>query len=99
MLLHGGEMAEWTEALLFAAQRSELVSKVVKPALSEGRWVLSDRCFFSSLAYQGAARGLGVGRVWSINRPALDGVLPDPGGVAWTRITGSVCPARKNGTG
>lgn len=77
MLLHGGEMAEWTEALLFAAQRSELVSKVVKPALSEGRWVLSDRCVFSSLAYQGAARGLGVGQVWSVNGPALDGVLPD----------------------
>lgn len=77
MLLHGGDMADWTEALLFAAQRSELISKVVKPALSEGRWVLSDRCFFSSLAYQGSARGLGVGRVWSVNSPALDGVLPD----------------------
>jgi dTMP kinase len=77
MLLHGGDMAEWTEALLFAAQRSELLNKVVKPALSEGSWVLSDRCIYSSLAYQGAARGLGVSRVWSVNAPAMHGMLPD----------------------
>ena len=77
ILLHGADMADWTEALLFAAQRSELISKVVKPALSEGHWVLSDRCFFSSLAYQGSARGLGFDQVWGVNRPALDGVLPD----------------------
>lgn len=77
MLLHGRDMAGWTEALLFAAQRSELIDKVVRPALSRGCWVLSDRCYHSSLAYQGAARGLGVERVWSVNAPALDGVLPD----------------------
>lgn len=77
MLLHGDDMADWTEALLFAAQRSELVAQVVRPALSQGRWVLSDRCFYSSLAYQGYARGLGVSKVWSVNEAALDGTLPD----------------------
>ena len=77
LLLHGDDMADWTEALLFAAQRSELVTRVIRPALSQGKWVLSDRCFYSSLAYQGYARGLGVSRVWSVNAPALGGTLPD----------------------
>lgn len=77
LLLHGEDMADWTEALLFAAQRSELVDRVIRPALSEGKWVLSDRCFYSSLAYQGYARGLGVSRVWAVNAAALGGTLPD----------------------
>lgn len=77
LLLHGEDMADWTEALLFAAQRSELVTRVIRPALSEGKWVLSDRSFYSSLAYQGHARGLGVSRVWSVNAAALGGTLPD----------------------
>ena len=77
MLLHGDDMAGWTEALLFAAQRSELMTRVVRPALSQGKWVLSDRCFLSSLAYQGCARGLGVDQVWSINAAALGATVPD----------------------
>lgn len=77
MLLHGDDMADWTEALLFAAQRSELIARVVRPSLCNGKWVLSDRSFISSLAYQGYARGLGVGPVLAINAPALDQTLPD----------------------
>lgn len=65
------------EALVFAAARAELVAEVVRPALDAGSWVVSDRFVDSSLAYQGAARGLGIDVVWALNEPALDGCVPD----------------------
>lgn len=43
-----------TEAMLYMAARHELLTKVVRPALNKGLDVISDRCFYSSLAYQGA---------------------------------------------
>ena len=54
------ERTPWTEALLFAAARAELCREVIGPALEAGRTVVCDRFRDSSLAYQGAARGLGV---------------------------------------
>jgi dTMP kinase len=66
-----------SEALLFAAARAELVARVIRPALEEGRVVVSDRFLDSSLAYQGAARGLGVEEVEAINRFATGGLVPD----------------------
>src|SRR4051812_33661502 len=61
------------EALMFAAARAELVAQVIRPALGEGRVVVSDRFLDSSLAYQGVARGLGVDDVEQINRFATSG--------------------------
>ena len=58
------------EALLFAVDRVEHFEKDVKPALKEGKVVVSDRCFYSSLAYQGAA-GLDLEWIEEINRFAL----------------------------
>jgi dTMP kinase len=66
-----------TEALLFAAARAELVSEVIKPALDDGKIVISDRFLDSSLAYQGGARGLGVEEVERVNQFATAGVRPD----------------------
>src|SRR5918998_4113588 len=65
------------EALLFAAARAEIVSNVIRPALADGKVVVSDRFLDSSLAYQGGARGLGVEEVERINRFATGGLVPD----------------------
>src|SRR3954468_17819314 len=64
-------------ALLFAAARAELVSRVIRPALAEGKVVISDRFLDSSLAYQGFARGLGVDEVEQINSFATTALVPD----------------------
>ena len=58
------------EALLFAVDRVEHLEKDVKPALADGKVVISDRCVYSSLAYQGAA-GLSLEWIEEINRMAL----------------------------
>lgn len=71
------EMDARTEALLYAASRSQHLAEVVEPALREGLTVLCDRFVDSSLVYQGHARGLGMEKVWSINRFAIGDRMPD----------------------
>jgi dTMP kinase len=66
-----------TEALLYAAARAQLVEEALEPALARGEWVLLDRFVDSSLAYQGAGRGLGVEAVRELNRFATGGLTPD----------------------
>lgn len=65
------------EALLFAAARRQHVTEVIKPSLAANKIVLSDRYVDSSLAYQGAARGLGIDEVYKINKFAIENCLPD----------------------
>jgi dTMP kinase len=65
------------ELLLFLAARADLTERVIRPALEAGRTVVSDRCSDSSVAYQGAARGLGVGEVIGLCDTATDGLWPD----------------------
>jgi dTMP kinase len=72
-----GRVAPWTEALLFAAARAQLAAEVVAPALQRGAWVVGDRSVYSSLAYQGAARSLGVAAVRIVNESGLGDVWPD----------------------
>lgn len=66
-----------TEALLYAAARSQHLAEVVEPALGQGITVLCDRFVDSSLVYQGVARGLGIEAVREINRFATGGRMPD----------------------
>jgi dTMP kinase len=65
------------EALLYAAARAQLVEEALEPLLAGGTWVLLDRFVDSSLAYQGAGRGLGIEAVNEINRFATGGLTPD----------------------
>jgi dTMP kinase len=79
-LLLAGDEQRWTpeaEALLFAAARSDHVTKVIKPALKRGAWVISDRFVDSSIAYQGGAGGLGFDTIRTLHRIGSRGFLPD----------------------
>ncbi|RAV08483.1 dTMP kinase [Paenibacillus contaminans] len=71
------EMDERTEALLYAAARRQHLVEKVTPALERGDIVLCDRFIDSSLAYQGYARGLGIEEVYTINKFAIGGLMPD----------------------
>jgi dTMP kinase len=72
-----GDVSPWAEALLFAAARSQLAVDVIAPALAAGKTVVGDRSVYSSIAYQGGARGLGIPEVRAVNEAGLDGVWPD----------------------
>jgi dTMP kinase len=65
------------EALLYAAARAQLIGELLAPALAQGELVLLDRFVDSSLAYQGAGRGLGIEQVRAINLFATGGLTPD----------------------
>ncbi|MFZ0625777.1 MAG: dTMP kinase [Acidimicrobiia bacterium] len=76
LLLDSDHVFPWAEVFLFAAQRAQLAREVVAPALERGAWVISDRTYYSSIAYQGGARGLGPEQVREINELGLEGIVP-----------------------
>ncbi len=70
----------WTpeaELLYMVTARADLVTRVIRPALSAGKVVLSDRFDLSTMAYQGAGRGLPMEQVRWVNAAATSGLLPD----------------------
>ncbi|MCC9146651.1 dTMP kinase [Arthrobacter sp. zg-Y919] len=78
VLEHGnGDIDARTEALIFAASRAAHVQQVIEPALTAGTVVVCDRYIDSSVAYQGAGRGLGTEAVRSLNTWATSGLEPD----------------------
>src|SRR3954466_6837022 len=85
------------EALLYAAARAQLVAEQLVPLLQSGQWVLLDRFVDSSLASQGAGRGLGVEAIRSLNELATGGLRPDR--TLLLRIDPAVGRARIGGRG
>jgi dTMP kinase len=73
----GPAMTARAEALLMVADRAQHVAEVIRPALVEGRWVVTDRFSGSTLAYQGWGRGLGPGPLRPLVSWGADGVEPD----------------------
>jgi dTMP kinase len=73
----GLEIDPRAEALLYAAARAQLVAEQLRPLLEEGDTVLLDRFVDSSLAYQGAGRGLGVEAIRALNEFGTGGLRPD----------------------
>lgn len=82
------------EALMMAADRAQHLDEVVAPALTDGRHVVSDRSAYSSLAYQGGGRELGIEEVRSINRWAVADRWPDV--VVYLRVDREVARGRLN---
>ncbi len=79
-LLLGGSEARWearTEALLFAAARSDHVERLIRPAIEQGKWVVCDRFLDSSRAYQGGGSGLFDEDIMTLHRIGSKGYLPD----------------------
>ncbi len=66
-----------TEALLFLTARAQVMAEVVQPALARGEWVLADRFFVSTYAYQIAGHGLDDAGVRAANQLATGGLVPD----------------------
>jgi len=79
-LLHDCSHTEMTpnaEILLYSASRAQLVSEVIRPALERGMYVLCDRYFDSTYAYQGYGRGLPLETLRTITEFAVGGLKPD----------------------
>ncbi len=66
-----------SEFLLFAADRAQHVTEVIKPALAQGAIVITDRMGDSSLVYQGYGRGIDKEKIKQVNAWAMQGITPD----------------------
>lgn len=77
LVLHGEPMSPRAEALIFAADKAQHVEEVIRPALAEGRVVITDRYTDSSVAYQGAGRDLGADEVHTLQMWAVGGLTPE----------------------
>ncbi len=95
MLLDPGlEISPFTELLLFSAARSELVDKVVRPALRDGRMVILDRFYDSTVAYQGGGRNAAsIEWLQDFNDKVTQGLVPSR--TYYIRIPPHVAVARR----
>lgn len=66
-----------SEMLMFSVARSQLVEEVIRPALNEGKTVVCDRYFFSTIVYQGHAGDVDIEQIMSVTNAAVAGVIPE----------------------
>ena len=66
-----------TELILYAADRAQHVEEIIKPALDQGKWVICDRFFDATIAYQGSARGQDMELIRLLNKKVTHGIRPD----------------------
>ena len=79
-LVTEGALDRWSplaETLLFLAAREDHVSRLIAPALAEGRWVLCDRFIDSTRVYQGIAGTLGLDLIDRLHATIFEDVTPD----------------------
>lgn len=79
-LLVSGDKDKWSplsETLLILADRAAHLERVIRPALADGKYVVCDRFFDSTRAYQGIAGGLGLEIIHNLQQPVLGTTLPD----------------------
>jgi dTMP kinase len=79
LLLNSSEVIDpVTELLLFSAARSQLISEKVKPLLEKGEWVILDRFYDSTTAYQGYGRhSATLDQIFALNKLAAHEIVPD----------------------
>jgi dTMP kinase len=77
LLGHQLPMSRTSEMLLFMAARAQLVDERIRPALEQGKTVVSDRYLLANLCYQGYAGGLDVAAIRRIGQLATAGIMPD----------------------
>lgn len=74
--IEGRAIAPWSELLLYAVCRAQMVNEIIKPALLDKKIVLCDRFADSTMVYQGYARGLDLEAVTNLNKWVTEGILP-----------------------
>lgn len=71
------KLSAQTELLLISAARRDHVEKVIKPALTTGKWILCDRFWASTSAFQGGGRGLPDNQIQQMNTFSTEKIQPD----------------------
>jgi dTMP kinase len=74
---HNKTLSPITELILYTADRAQHIEEVIKPALHQGKWVLCDRFIDATTAYQGAARGMDMRLIQTLNDTATQGIRPN----------------------
>lgn len=74
---HNRDLSPLAELILYAADRAQHIEEVIKPALDQGKWVICDRFFDATVAYQGRARGQDMRLIGTLNEKVTQGIRPD----------------------
>ncbi len=74
---HDLDIHRRSEMFLYMAARAQMVEEVIRPALDDGKTVVSDRYLLANVVYQGYAGGVDVESLWEVGRVATGGLMPD----------------------